>query len=136
MDRFKVVLVATLLHLEFLLCHITAVSKANSTSMTMNDDQNAALKVHNDARGSKGLRPLSWDQGLANSAQDWADHLAEIGQMVHSGADGVGENLFGVSPPQADILRRGAQDWIEESVNYHGEKIGEGDLNSFGHYSG
>ena len=48
------------------------------------------LAAHNAYRTSLGLTPLRWSDQLESKAQDWADHLAEIGQLVHNG---YGQNL-------------------------------------------
>jgi uncharacterized protein YkwD len=48
------------------------------------------LAAHNAYRASLGLPPLRWSDQLAANAQRWADHLAEIGQLEHSGP---GQNL-------------------------------------------
>jgi len=48
------------------------------------------LAAHNAYRTSLGLPSLRWSDELAAKAQSWADHLAEIGQLEHSGP---GQNL-------------------------------------------
>jgi uncharacterized protein YkwD len=48
------------------------------------------LAAHNSYRASLGLPPLRWSNRLAASAQRWADHLAAIGSLEHSGS---GQNL-------------------------------------------
>ena len=48
------------------------------------------LAAHNAYRASLGLPPLRWSDQLAANAQQWAEHLAEIGQLEHSGS---GQNL-------------------------------------------
>jgi len=48
------------------------------------------LAAHNSYRASLGLPPLRWSNRLAASAQRWAEHLAEIGSLEHSGS---GQNL-------------------------------------------
>ncbi len=48
------------------------------------------LAAHNAYRASLGLPPLRWSDQLAARAQEWAEHLAEIGALEHSGP---GQNL-------------------------------------------
>ncbi len=48
------------------------------------------LAAHNAYRTSLGLPPLRWSGDLEDKAQSWADHLAEMGQLEHSGP---GQNL-------------------------------------------
>jgi len=49
------------------------------------------LAAHNRYRSAVGVRALQWSNNLAISAQRWANHLAAIHQLVHSGP---GENLW------------------------------------------
>ncbi|KAI0121741.1 CAP domain-containing protein [Xylariales sp. AK1849] len=113
--------------------HINAVTAHAS----LNADQAGALKVHNDVRAKRGLKPLVWDNALAQHAQQWANHLVQIDKMVHSSGDqrpGEGENLAasnGVKNP----LTGGAQMWMNEAKDYHGEPIGQGDFSKYGHYT-
>ncbi|WP_297367557.1 CAP domain-containing protein [Acidocella sp.] len=48
------------------------------------------LAAQNAYRAPLGLAPLGWSDQLAAQAQRWAEHLAGIGQLVHSGP---GQNL-------------------------------------------
>jgi uncharacterized protein YkwD len=60
------------------------------------------LSEVNAMRAARGLAGLAWHGGLAACAQSWAQHIADIGQMVHSdyrcglgaGMSSVGENLY------------------------------------------
>ncbi len=52
------------------------------------------LATHNRYRSEVGAPPLRWSNNLANSAQQWANHLAATGRFEHSGTHGVGENLW------------------------------------------
>ena len=51
------------------------------------------LAEHNKYRAKVGVPPLTWSDSLAKGAQRWADTLAALYQMRHSGTAGVGENL-------------------------------------------
>lgn len=67
-----------------------------NAAAALNGDQTKALKIHNDGRKTKGCPALTWDAGLANHAQQWANHLAKIDKLEHSTGDqrpGEGENL-------------------------------------------
>ncbi len=108
----------------------------------MTPDQQAGLNIQNNGRKGKGLQPLQWDNNLASDAQKWADNLAHnIGHMQHSTSQerpNQGENLFWgwASPgPYKDPFTNAAQGWMNEAAKYHGEKIGEGNLADYGHYS-
>jgi hypothetical protein len=51
------------------------------------------LAAHNRYRAAVGVPALQWSDSLAAGAQRWADYLASTGQLQHSAAPGVGENL-------------------------------------------
>jgi hypothetical protein len=50
------------------------------------------LDAHNRYRAEVGLAPLQWSEGLAASAQQWAEQLAAAGAFQHSD-NGFGENI-------------------------------------------
>ncbi|MDO9222882.1 MAG: CAP domain-containing protein [Caulobacter sp.] len=55
-----------------------------------------ALNVHNREREALGLPPLTWSPRLAQAAAQWAEGLADRGEMEHSpwnARRGQGENL-------------------------------------------
>jgi len=55
------------------------------------------LAVHNQERSVLGLEPLRWEPALAQSAQRWADYLAQSGRFEHapeSAGAPQGENLW------------------------------------------
>lgn len=114
----------------------TEETPASSGSSGLNADQKAALDAHNAARSEVGTAALTWDEGLAKDAQEWADHLASIGSMTHSQGSGQGENLYmsygsGDKSPFASASKM----WIDEKSSYSGQGIGEGDFGSYGHYT-
>jgi hypothetical protein len=82
---------------------------------------------------------LVWDDNLASAAQQWADYMASINDMVHSPDSyppGQGENLFSYFGTNATPnLDSAAQDWCAEIANYSGQPIGQGNFESYGHYT-
>ncbi len=55
------------------------------------------LAGHNREREALGLEPLSWNDGLAQAAQQWADYLAETGRFEHAPENRFapeGENIW------------------------------------------
>ena len=75
------------------------------------------LKAHNELRRARKIRPLHWSISLAESAQQWADHLASIGVMEHNLQLRVGQNLYvisGATARPAMVVRR----WAEEAADY------------------
>ncbi len=63
---------------------------AAGSSNAPSDQIQAILAAHNSYRAQVGVPPLQWSASLAASAQNWANHLAATGTLVHSGS---GENL-------------------------------------------
>ncbi|MCO5613905.1 hypothetical protein L7F22_068184 [Adiantum nelumboides] len=84
------------------------------------------VDLHNKARKSVGASSVSWDQGLANVAQCWANRCV----FEHSHTPGMGENIAAGSGPYSD--QNAFVDWWEEFKLYHkGEDFSEGT----GHYT-
>jgi hypothetical protein len=54
------------------------------------DSRAELLAAHNKYRAEVGLPPLRWSGALAANAQRWADQLAAMGRLEHSGS---GQNL-------------------------------------------
>ena len=68
-----------------------------STVSAPNPVASELLAAHNRARDAAGELPLSWDSSLAEGAAQYADFLAQAGQLRHSPAEsrqGLGENLW------------------------------------------
>ena len=59
--------------------------------------KDSCLRAHNEYRAlHEGTPSMVWSDKLAEQAQDWADHIAQLGTMKHSSAKdrkGQGENL-------------------------------------------
>lgn len=94
----------------------------------------SAVNAHNTPRAQKGCPPVTWDDKLAADATAYAEQLAKEDKLHHSGVAGQGENIYWASVKGAtfdDAVRL----WLKERDKYHGEKIGEGTLSDFGHYS-
>ncbi|KAL8727653.1 MAG: hypothetical protein Q9166_005889 [cf. Caloplaca sp. 2 TL-2023] len=108
-----------------------------------NDDERKALQLHNQARqdasrsSGHGRPDLKWDDNLAKQARAYAQHLANANKgLQHSSGDqrpGQGENLYWSKPNGS--LEDASKGWLSEKKNYHGEKIGQGNFASFGHYT-
>ncbi|MDE1905456.1 MAG: hypothetical protein KGH75_03280 [Rhodospirillales bacterium] len=92
----------------------------DSTQASPDDTQNSQdsiaelLAAHNQYRASLGLPPLHWSSRLAEKAQSWAEHLAAIGQLVHSGS---GQNLA-MASPGSESLTQLVQLWGSEQANF------------------
>ena len=61
---------------------------------------NEALKVHNKYRSKHQVSELELDKNLCESAQDWAEHLAESSSLKYRNGEylkePVGENILRV----------------------------------------
>lgn len=105
-----------------------------TVTKSQSPEQQAALDAHNAARAEVGVTPLIWDNSLAAGAQDWANHLATLGHLEHSGTNGQGENIYGQGNGD-NVLVNAVNSWVNEKPLYHGEPISETNYQLFGHYS-
>ena len=111
---------------------ITAVVAVLSAPAEMREDA-AFLAVHNEARAAVGVPPLVWSDKLATYAQDWANRLARSGKFEHRPDNPYGENLAAYSERRGPEY--GAQVWLSEKKDYHGEIIDSRNYHRFGHYT-
>ncbi len=99
------------------------------------------LAAHNQERLALGLEPLIWDQALAQSAQQWADHLAATGRFEHAPENRFtpeGENLWagskGYFAPEAMV-----DAWIREKQFFRPglfpDNSTTGKVEDIGHYT-
>jgi len=82
----------------FLSCGLILLSSSTTGAPTTPQlfDQRI-LEAHNQERELLGLKPVSWNDELAQSAQRWADYLATTGRFEHAPEDHFtpeGENLW------------------------------------------
>ena len=105
-----------------------------STSQSSGSSRNpgSALSTHNQARSTKKLSGLQWDDNLAKDAQAYAEKIAAKDRMAHAGIHGQGENPY-MSTGDA-TYEQAVQAWLDEEKDYGGEKIGEGDFTKWGHF--
>jgi uncharacterized protein YkwD len=68
--------------------------QARNFTVAQRDFQRQVLSAHNTYRSRHCARPLRLDDRLSRSAQNYAQRLATINTMVHSGIKGLGENLY------------------------------------------
>ena len=84
------------------------------------------LSSHNEYRIRHGAPPLHWSAELAWEAQQWAENLAQTGELRHNEDDTVGENLAGMTG--GELSGREAVDmWYEEIENYNFDCHGYGE---------
>ncbi|KAL8767555.1 MAG: hypothetical protein Q9209_005972 [Squamulea sp. 1 TL-2023] len=110
---------------------------------TLSEDEKKALHIHNQARRdasktSGHQRPdLVWDNKLEQDATNYAKYLCQANKgLQHSTGNqrpNQGENLYWSKPNGS--TEAASKGWMDEKKNYHGQKIGEGDFGSYGHYT-
>ena len=93
----------------------------------LNDANEACLLAHNNAREGYS-EPVVWNYDLAILAQS----IADSSPTGHSGTAG-GENLYWSSGNPSCV--QAVNLWMSEKNNYNGERIGEGNFGSYGHYT-
>ncbi|HEY0720056.1 MAG TPA: CAP domain-containing protein [Gammaproteobacteria bacterium] len=98
-------------------------------------DRRAVLDYHNKVRASVGVGRLSWDDGLAAFAQQWADHLAAGScKMQHRQPNDYGENLYMGTAGHYTALDA-AKAWESEKKDYRGGVVQEKNDKPVGHYT-
>lgn len=68
-------------------------------------------------RAKHGSPPLKWSREAARKAQDWAQHLANIGSLQHGNHEDMGQNL--AYKAGAELTGEEAVDiWYKEIAQY------------------
>lgn len=99
----------------FLLC---CASSAVATTPPLPIDPAEIVAAHNKYRAQVGVPPLRWSGRLADGAQQWAEEIAALSEMRHSGTSGVGENLavwWGSRPSLSQLIGM----WGDEKSEFH-----------------
>ena len=88
--------------------------------------QEECLLAHNEYRFRHGAPPLRWSFELSWEAQQWAEELAQQGELKHNLDDSLGENLAGMLGDQ--LGGREATDmWYNEIEDYDFDSPGYGE---------
>jgi len=103
-------------------------------------DQQKALDLHNIYRAQVGNGDLTWDDGLAQSAQKWANYLAASSLFQHDpNTGGQGENLAYFQGVTGSQYANAVQLWLDEKNLYDGkpitDKAGVPNYHTYGHYT-
>ncbi|KAB2636100.1 pathogenesis-related leaf protein 4-like [Pyrus ussuriensis x Pyrus communis] len=81
------------------------------------DSPDDYVKAHNAARVEVGVVLMEWDEGLAESAKNYANKQATGGcELKHSGT-GLGENIA-VSPDGDLSAAMAVEGWVREKADY------------------
>ena len=99
-----------------------------------NNFQNDCLYMTNIYRRVLGLKPMSFSSAAYNVAQKYANYLAKTNKFEHSHIDGYGENLYRTSGGSF-ACHKAMNAFFEEYALYHGEKIGDGNFEGYGHFT-
>jgi hypothetical protein len=76
----------------------------STSSSTQGSLSSQALAIHNQYRAALGIPALTWSSLLAQSAQAWANYLAQTGTISHSpNRINIGENLAYGSASTNDV---------------------------------
>ena len=120
---------------------LTAASLMPGTASAMlpRDIQARILAAHNAVRAEVGVPPMRWDDRLANDAEQWARHLAQINAMVHWGSQGEpdnqeGENLWMGSRGYFAVEQMTGM-WAAERSTFRRARHWEEDFQNVGHYT-
>lgn len=90
-----------------------------------------ALRIHNAARKEVTLPPLTWARPLAGFAQQWANRLADTGELEHRSNIAYGESLA-----INETVVKGMESWSGEKSAYKsGTPLTESNLDAVGHYT-
>jgi pathogenesis-related protein 1 len=112
-----------------------AAARATSPTRMQPADRRAILGHHNKVRADVGVGPLRWDDGLAATAQQWADHLAANGcRMRHRQPNAYGENLFQGTAGYYTAVDA-AKGWESEKKLYRGGVLTRNNFAPAGHYT-
>lgn len=106
----------------------------SSSDTNLDADQKAALDAHNAARAAVNVPALEWDSGLASDASSYAQQIASMNSLTHSGVSGQGENLYMQSNSDSP-LTAAVNAFVSEKSQYNGQAITDSNYEGFGHYS-
>lgn len=107
---------------------------SNEISESTNLSIEVALNEHNRVRSEVySDAPMVWDDTVAQTAQEYAQYLAESGKLEHDMGSGYGENLAVTysTSPYKDAVRM----WEEEKQYYHYDTNSCDSGKTCGHYT-
>ena len=99
-----------------------------------NDFQSDCLRMTNTYRAVLGLRPMRYSAAAYRVAQSYANKLAYTNRFEHSHIKGYGENLYRTSGGSF-ACHKAMNAFFEEYALYHGEPIGRGNFEGYGHFT-
>ena len=120
---------------------LLAAAAVATTAPVMRDSavfEQSIVQMHDEERARVGSPPIEWDASLARDAAQWAEHLADIDDLVHWGEEnddnGQGENLW-LGTKGAFGLRQMIGGWSGEKRDLARMSSWEDDYEKVGHYT-
>ena len=118
------------------LCLLAFQPECASQSLSVNNDLQSALDVHNAARTEVGVAPLTWDDALAEEAEAYAQELAKRHRFEHArDRNGHGENLYWYSASTITPMSDASKSWYDEIEVYRYRKCCGPNFSETGHYT-
>jgi glioma pathogenesis-related protein 2 len=111
--------------------------KAGFSDQTSQDFLNSMVASINEYRAKHSAPPVELDPELVNYAKSRAEHLAEMGKMVHDGTQGYGENLYSVSSsePTPGPALGATKLWYGEIKDYNFADLSSNKTDLTGHFT-
>ena len=109
--------------LVILICILMGSIPRANAQLTGNEKTEMLNAINNLRAGlaQHGVAPLTWSNSLASQAQEWANHLVEVGYLSHA-QNSYGQNLF-YAAYYYQYQRKSPQDvvdmWAEEAEHYN-----------------
>ncbi|OWK43588.1 CAP domain-containing protein [Fimbriiglobus ruber] len=112
-----------LLSLSFATAAVTTTAFSDDTracggSALTAEEIEDLVSYHNRVRKEVGAEPVKWSEKVAAVAQEWADHLAEIGKLEHRPRTGKSASPYGENLAINQSVRKGAEAWYAEKKDY------------------
>ena len=118
------------------MCLLAFQPEGAAQSLSVNNDLQGALDVHNAARAEVGVAPLTWDDALAQEAEAYAQELARRHRFEHArDNNGHGENLYWYSATTNTPMSDASKSWYDEIEVYRYRKCCGPNFSETGHYT-
>jgi len=118
------------------MCLLAFQPEGAAQSLSVNNDLQGALDLHNAARTEVGVEPLTWDDALAQEAEAYAQELARRHRFEHDrDRNGHGENLYWYSASTNTPMSDASKSWYDEIEVYRYRKCCGPNFSETGHYT-
>ena len=118
------------------MCLLAFQPEGAAQSLSVNNDLQGALDVHNAARAEVGVAPLNWDDALAQEAEAYAQELARRHRFEHDrDRNGHGENLYWYSASNNTPMSDASKSWYDEIEVYRYRRCCGPNFSETGHYT-